>query len=557
MDPSDRLEARKKRTSPARFAINTASSLIGRVLQIVTLLWAHQYLIRRVDQDEYAVLAVVTAMLVVGDLFVLIFTGGLTRHMVEADAGDDPDALTRVVSSMTPALFVCAAAILVGGAFAVVHIDTLINVPARYVGDAQIMLACLVGLTCFTVMTTQAAAGLIVREQFVKLNVIQLGCEALHVALLAILLIGVGPRVIWLVVASTTAKIAAILIQMVLTRRLLPKARFRVSRISFETTQRLMRFGAWTTINGLSRVVGRMMPIMMLNRFATSADTAAFNIGSLPDQKIRDLLTAASAPARPALTAIFTREGADAMRTFYYRGGRYYMWGAMFLTPPFIAFAEPLVLLYTGSRAYLDAAFVLLAVLGSYPLLWVNSMFYQIAFATGRIAAFNVCSVFMQVMLAGLLWLFVAEMRLGVTGAALAIVASQVFFNVFVMWPMGLRFVKGSWRAFARLALYPGAAPFIAATYACFAYGALVRVDNWAAFLGGCALSAIVYLAVILTVCLDPTDRRLFAQLRSRVSEKLSGGRDGAERGDASATPGEAATPGAPPNRRKRTPAKA
>ena len=512
------------RNSASLYVVNAGSSVLTTIIRMTVLMWVSQYLLRRVAPEEYALIPIIASLLTVAELFPTIFLRGLSRFMVEADACGDGDRLSSIVSSMAPILATVAIVLFAGGVFAAVQIDSIIIVDPAYRTDAQIMLLMLMALLCVTVATTPFRVGLFVRMRFVEQNLILLGTETLRVLLLLTLLFGVSTRALWVAVASSAANLVHIIILVAYTAWILPHARFRWSMISGTTIRLLMSFSLWTLVQGFNNLVLQAVPALLLNRHAAPIDVVSFQIGNLADVQIRKLVISAMAPAGPALTTVYAKEGESALRDFYYMGGRYYLWVTLFLLPPLLAFAYPLIDLYVGAR-YAEAGTVMILVLGAYPLTWASAMFYQIAYAVGRIRSFNVCSVFLGVITLGSIWYFVAVRDMGATGAAIGLGAGYGLTHLIIIWPFGLRLVGGSWSVFLLRTLLPGVTPFAAALAICFLYGWFLPIDSWAIFFAGCALSALLYVAVLFGVCLSPQDKRLVSRAYKKIIRRLRPGK--------------------------------
>jgi glycosyltransferase involved in cell wall biosynthesis/O-antigen/teichoic acid export membrane protein len=518
--PPPRPASGAPRSSARLYATNAVSSVATRVLQLTVLVWVNQHLLRRIAPEEYSLLPLVMSLIVFADILKNVFTGGIVRFLVEADARNDDLEVTRIVTSMVPVLagaaLLCAAA---GGA-AAWWIDAILKIEPEYVPEARLMLFLLVGMLCLTILATPLAYGLYIRQKFPILNLIELGCETLRVVILLVLLLGVSTRVIWLVVATTCAGLASLAIRIALTRRLMPSIRLQSGAFSVPTIKRLTGYGAWTTLQGFTRLVSDAVPPLILNRFGTALDVAAFHLGRLPDVQMRRIVTAAALPAQPALTSIYATRGEEALRELYYHGGRYHLWLTLAIIAPLVVFAPEIVALYVGEK-YAISATVASVLLGIYPFVWSSAMFYRIAHAVARIAAFNLCDAVVQGAIVLALFYAVAVQGWGAVGAGLAIAAVNVVLHLALMWPMGLRLVKGSWKQFARKTIVPGILPFAAALLACFGFRGSLSLDSWTKIGLGSLLALVVYLVVLLAFCLDAMDRDLIRRLRRRTGAAL------------------------------------
>ncbi len=498
------------------YLTNASSSVVTRILQATLLVWVNQYLVRRIEPEEYSIFPIVLSLMFFADVFKQMVTGGIGRFIVESDAREDHAAVTRIVSSIFPIVLVAALLFSIAGGFAIWRIDDLLDIHAIYLPQAQGMLVMLVFTLCLNVITAPFADGGYVRQRFVAMNLLDLGCEALRISILLFLLFNVSTKVIWLVAASTCANSVNVLIRVWLTHRWIPAIHFRKDLFSLATARKLIRFGGWTSISGFTALVSSTAPILLLNRFGTAVDVAVFYLGRLPEVQIRALTGVAAAPAQPALTRIFATEGSVALNGLYYRGGRYHLWVTLILLAPFIVFGKEIVALYAGER-YANAAAVLTWLFVAYPFLWASAMFYQVAHAIGRVGAFYVCDMIVQVAILGALVYAVAYRGLGAPGAAMAMCLAGSILHVVLIWPMGLRLVNGCWNSFLRQTVFPGLFPFLAALAGCYAFHSSVQFNSWLMVGLGGVIAMCVYLLVLFRFCVDPVDRALFSRITSKL----------------------------------------
>jgi O-antigen/teichoic acid export membrane protein len=511
------------RNTVGLYAVNATSSVATRVIQLTVLVWTNQYLLRRIEPQEFSLFPVVMSLVFFADVFKNIFTGGLGRYIVEADARGDDDGVSSVVSSMLPFLLGVAATIAAAGSLAAWHIETLINVEPAYVHDARMMLLLLTGLLSLQVATSPFAQGLYVRQQFVRLNLLDLSSEVLRLSMLVMLLFGVSTRVLWLVVASVTAGVVNIALRVVMTRKLMPAIRFRRELMSLDTARTLTSFGAWTSIQGVTDLVSNTAPALILNRYGTPLDVASFHLGRLPDVQTRRITAAAMVPAQPALTSLYAIKGEGALNDLYYRGGRYHLWLTLLVILPFVAYGSQMVQLYVGSD-YASAATVMLALLVIYPFLWASAMFYRTAHASGNVRAYYLCEIVVQAASLGALVYAVRARGDGAAGAAIAVAISTAALHVLLIWPMGLRLVGGNWKSFFRHTVIPGTVPFAAGLIVCYIFSRSVLLSSWSTIGLGWVLGVAAYVAVLSGFCLEPTDRDFIRRTMGK-SKALAAGR--------------------------------
>nr|WP_296429922.1 hypothetical protein [Roseovarius sp. BRH_c41] len=505
-----------KQGAVGRFVTNVGASLLGAILNLIILIWVNQFLLRRVGAEEYSLVPVLTSLMIFGELFRDAFAGGVARFLVAADASGDDTEVARIVSSMLPLLALVALIVATGGGWAVQHIDQLINVDAAHKHSAQIMLSLLVLSLCLEIAASPFSFGLFAKMRFVTLNLVNFGTLLVRIALLLVFLFGIGPQVIWLVVATVLSSLLDLAIRIYFTIRLLPAARFNHRLISRRAVATLLSFSLWTTVQGIGNIVHRATPALFLNHYSNPVDVVSFHLGNLPDLQIRKLISVGARPALPELTSVFVSGRKEALRGLFYRGGRYYLWAALFLPPSLIIFGGPLVTLYVGPN-YLDAATVLIWVLGAYPLVWASAMFFQVAYASGEIRAFNILNIIVVLATLAMLWIFIVWLDMGALGAGYAFGIGSGLGHLLIIWPGSLRFIQGSWIDFIRLTLGPGCLPGLIAILICVGWTHSMALDSWAMLGVGFCLASAGYVTTLLVCCLDAQDKVLLGKLKSRL----------------------------------------
>ena len=116
--------------------------------------------------------------------------------------------MVRVVSSALPLLIVGSCCILLLGVGLAFYVDQLLNIPGDRLADVRIMLLIMIATVALTAPAAPFCLGLTVRQKYVVGNVIRLSVQIIRSVLLFILLVALGPRVVWVVVANSVASIA-------------------------------------------------------------------------------------------------------------------------------------------------------------------------------------------------------------------------------------------------------------------------------------------------------------------------------------------------------------
>ena len=154
---------------------NSSSAALTYLLNASVLLWAHQYLLRRISADEYSIYPVVIGTIAIVPLVMTMLLSGIGRYAVEAYARSDDRRLTEIASTMAPLLAVGGAVVVLLFSVLAWRVDDLLKIPSGRTGDARTMLMLLALSAGVRGVLTPFGLGLYVRQKFVTMNLIRIG----------------------------------------------------------------------------------------------------------------------------------------------------------------------------------------------------------------------------------------------------------------------------------------------------------------------------------------------------------------------------------------------
>ena len=488
--------------------VNAASSVVVRLVNLLVLVWLQQYLLKRISAEEYSLLPVLSSVIVFLPLLTIVFSAGLQRYVTEAYARGDERRVTQIVSTMVPLHVAGGVAILLVGGILTLYTDSLLVIAADRLREARLMMALMVISLALPFMLAPYSVGLYVRQKLVLANLLGLGQEFLRLGLLFVLIFGVGVSVVWVVVASVAANVVGVAVNQVISRRLVPALKFRVSEIRWGMARELTTFGGWSVIGNLGEMIRMSSIPIILNRFASAVAVNSFAVGFLPYTYLQQFCATAERAVMPQLTAMHAIGSKDRLRGAYLRGGRYVLWLMMAAAVPLMVFNREVLQLYLGERyeLYADAGIVILLTLATIPSIFANVMLGDIAIATARIGACTLAGTLLQVLNLGLTLYLVGGTRLGAVGAALATFLSMGIVYPAITWPLGLWLADVRFARFVKETLIPGLAPAAAAAGVFIAMQAIVQPASWFGLGASTAPGLIVY-GLVLIFCLRPVDR--------------------------------------------------
>jgi O-antigen/teichoic acid export membrane protein len=488
-------------------ALNSASSVLARLINATVLLWMYQYLLRRISAEEFAVYPVVMAVMVFAPLFFSFFTGGISRYVVEAYAKGEFGQVTRIVSSIFPLLLAAAAVLLSAGMLLAANVEHVLNIAPSMVEAARIMLALLVVSAAAQMLGLAFTPGFHVRQRFVELNMLGIARDLLRIALLFLLLLGLGADVVWVVVATVVSELVYVPVMVMRSRRMVPELRFRWSHFDWKHARKLMSFGIWTTLGQLSHVMSTSAATILLNLFGTGVDVTAYHIGATFHRQLGSMISLAALPLQPAMTAMHSLAEKQRLKDTVLRGGRYGLWVSLAVAVPLAIYAKEFIALYLG-EGHAQVAVVITLFMATFPFTQPTALLLMTAMATARLGPFFV-GIFLFQLLITLLSLYLAAVHdVGAIGVTLALTVVTALSQLFYFGPLCLRLIEASFGLFVRRVLTPGFAPALAGAAVWVPLKYALMPDSWLSLFVCAAAGGMVYVATLLSFCLDEGERK-------------------------------------------------
>jgi len=501
--------------------VNSASSIVARVVNVSVVLWMYRHLLLNIGPEEYSLLPVLMSVIMLLPVITSVLTSGLGRYTLEAYAQGDQRRITQISSTMFVPLSALGVLLLAGGLFFAWRVDAVLSIPAGREVDARIMMALLMFSVALRPPLAAFSVGLYVRQMFVLQNLIRIGSDVLRLSLLFILLLGVSTRVLWVVVANVSGELFFQAVMLVVSMRLIPALRFRVREIRWELMRELVSFGGWNFLAVVAYRLRRTATPLIINKLATPTDMAMYDIGSMGRRQIDQWSYVALAPLAPVVTGMHAMGAKERIRNIYLRGGKISLWVTLAVAIPAMIYARQIIHLYVGDK-FIYAAVVMVLTLVGYPISHGASMVWQVAHATGNMRPVGIRNLVSQLTTIGVSLYLVGMAGWGAIGPPYAALAVGSISTVVFIWPLGLRLADVAFDTWIRKTLIPGLAPAAAGAVVWIVLKWMLKPDSWSE-LGFCGfLGAFCYAAVLLRFCLAPTDRADLAGVIAKIRPWVS-----------------------------------
>jgi len=483
--------------------VNAASNVVTHTIRVGVLVWVLRYLlvVKKIPAD-------------------VVLTAGVGRYVTEAYARGDDRAVTEIVSTMGVLHLAAGFLVLAGGGVFAWYIHKVLDVAPGLLWDARLIMGLLLFMFSLRVMTVPWGVGFFVRQKFALLNVLNLGREILRAAFLFVLLFTLSTRVVWLAAAQVGAWVCWMAVATVISCRLVPPLRLRLSAIRWDRARELTSFGAWSFIGQISYKIFSSADPIILNKLATAVDVVSFRVGSLAFGQVHQAAMLVMNPLVPAFTAMHAKGQQDRLRNAYLRGGRIALWISLFAAVPLIIFRNEIVGLYLKGE-YPEAATVMALLLLLFPMTYGNNMMFKIAIAKGEIGQVTRRTLLLQLVNLGLTIWLVWGLGLGAVGSAVSTAAVFTFIYPWLLWPVGWRIADVRPRQWLEETLVPGFLPAIAGAAAWLTLQWTVAPSSWGALIACIVAGWAVYGLFLERFGLRAADRsdlrRMYNAFRRRL----------------------------------------
>lgn len=497
-------------------AINSASSIAAKIVNMTVLLWMYQYLLKRIPAEEFAVLPVVMALMVFAPLFFSFFTGGISRYVVEAYAQGNFDRVTGIVSSIFPPLAAMALVFFSAGTMFAVNIDRLLTIVPEMVSQARIMMILLIGSFSLQMLGLPFGVGFHVRQRYVELNMLGVCRDFLRIVLLLLLLLGISPQVVWVVVATVVSEVLYTAIMVWRSRQMVPQLQMRWQFFDRVKARTLMGFGFWTTLGRLGNVMYTNAATILLNLYGTAIDVTSYHIGATFFRQIDNTVALAVQPLQPVMTSMHAVGDQQRLARTVFRGGRYATWASLAVAIPLTIYADPFVQLYLGEK-YSQTAMVIVLFMLIFPFTKPTVLLAMTAMAKERVKAFFLPAFLFQLAGLGLMLLIVFRTDFGAVGMALSLAVITLASQLFYFWRLCMTLTETRFRDFRKNVLLPGFSPAIAGAIAWGGLAVLISPASWAGLIVCSVMGGVVYLAVLLGFCLSQSEKQELRAVLIRI----------------------------------------
>ncbi|WP_406684192.1 hypothetical protein N1F78_00240 [Seonamhaeicola sp. MEBiC1930] len=444
--------------------VNSISMGVTKLLSITVFIWVQQFLLKRISSDEYAIYAIISSFVFLLPFITSALVGASSRYMVFEYTQKNYGKMNKVLSTSVLAHLAIGILILIISLPVLVYMDRILNIEPKLMFDAQIMFSLIVVTFVVNFIFTPFGLGLHITQKLVFKNIIDLSIEVFKISLLFTLLFAVSTKALWLVVVNCIGLLLALMIRIFYSKKLIPQINFSIGSFDKSFVGKIFSFGSWNSIILLSRYLRNFSALFLLNKFGTSGDVANFNIGRFVSRQTLQVWEPIRSSIGAPLIAMYSKKQFQRLNNTYLKGSRLALWLTSFIVFPFIIFSGEFVNLYAG-ESYMDAVFVIIALMSIIPFQMLNAMLPQISAAMNKQKELAIRMLLIQLINVALMIYLLLVLKLSLIELAISIAVVNIIGELFVITFFAKHKLNVKFREILKYGFIPGVVPGILSSF--------------------------------------------------------------------------------------------
>ena len=403
---------------------NALSGVVGFAWPILLALVTMPYIVHKLGNEAYGVLALVTSVLGFFAFLDLGVTNASVKYMAEAYVQDDVEKINKIIGSSLVVYLIAGAT---GGCIIALMTNTLVQkilkIPPGYIADSTFafyIASC--GFLLNMVLGVFAAVPKAVQRYDVatKINIV----ISTFLTLLTVLTLYLGYGLREIVILNFLSSLASLAVYMLVAKSLVSDISIRLS-FDPATFRKLFAFGAYSLLVMISSTVLFQLDRLMIGSFAGAAQVAFYVVPASIALRIHGFIASIMGVVFPLCSELHATGQQEKLRKLYLKASKYSLILGLSVATPLITLSFQVMKYWMGDEFAAKSSLVL-------AILSTSSLFTSLTVIPSYLldgigkpkvnAFFSVLSALMNICLCLLL-----IPKYGVKGAAFAGLANGLF----------------------------------------------------------------------------------------------------------------------------------
>lgn len=326
---------------------NAIAGALGYVWPIALALATTPYIVHKLGNDAYGILALVTSVLGFFAFLDLGVTNAAVKYIAEAYARNDLKEIGKIIgSSLSVFLLVGAVGAVLIAAMTSVLVQKLLRIPAEYASESAFafyVAAC--GFVLNMAAGVFAAVPKAIQRYDLATKANMLIGTLLTLSTVLIIALGYGLRQV--VILNFLSGVLSLCIYIAITKRHLKGVSLAV-RFDGATFKKLFRFGVYSLVVILAATTCYQLDRVLIGSFLGSAAVAFYVVPASVAAAIRNIDTSLMGVVFPLCSHLSATNEIDKMRYLYLRASKYAFIVVLSLATPVIVLSGKIMTIWMG-----------------------------------------------------------------------------------------------------------------------------------------------------------------------------------------------------------------
>lgn len=290
-----------------RLMTNLIANLLAFAIQMAISFILSPYLVNRLGNEAYGFIGLANNFVSYVTILTVALNSMAGRFIsLEINKENYKKANEYYASTFFANLFM-SAIVAVLSSIMIFNLNNLINVSAELDTDVKITFILVFLNFIISILTTVFSVATFIRNRIDIDSIKSIFLNLLRVSILLVLFAVFQPKIYYIAIASVVCTILGSIINIFITRKLVPELKIKVRYFNFESIKTLLLSGIWNSINSLARVLLTGLDLLVANLFVSGEAMGILSIAKTVPNMVESLLSTIAGVFTPQFTILYAQ----------------------------------------------------------------------------------------------------------------------------------------------------------------------------------------------------------------------------------------------------------
>ncbi len=409
---------------------NALAGVVGYAWPVALALVTTPYIVHKLGNDAYGVLALVTSVLGFFAFLDLGVTNASVKYIAEAYARNNTEEISKIIGSSLSVFLTVGA---IGGLLISLMTSTLVQkflkIPPEYISDSMFafyIASC--GFVLNMVVGVFASIPKAIQRYDLSTKVNLLVGTSLMLSVVLIVYLGYGLRQV--VILNFISSLASLSTYILITRKYLKGVSIKI-HFDPVTFKKLFQFGMYSLLAMVSSIIVLQLDRLLIGSYLGAASVAFYVVPATIAIGIHNIIVNLMSVVFPLCSHLYATREHDKLRELYLKANKYAFIIAISLAIPIVIFSTQIMHYWMGTEFGLKSHAVLAILTISAVFISMTTIPYFLLDGIGMPgvnAKFAILSAMINIF-----FCFLLIPRFGLIGAALANLSSFISIALYLI----------------------------------------------------------------------------------------------------------------------------